>query len=135
MIDVIAFTQLTLDTALAEIPLHSFWLLRQEIDGEANPDEYIVYTAVEHEPDAGADGENLIYRSYITLRYFCRESWIGIAEKAALIRSRLTTIRAAMIEGGFDCSSGLQNVGDVDGISFTTFVLTAEYVEADRDNS
>lgn len=131
MIDVIELTQTTLDNALAEIPLLSFWLQRQEIDDDPNPDEYIVYTADEHEPDAGADGRDLIFRSYVTLRYFCRENWIGIAEKAALARSRMNMIRSAMISGGFECS-GWQNVGDVDGISFTTFVMTAEFAEVDR---
>lgn len=131
MIDIIALTQETLDTALAAIPLRSFWLLRQEIDGEADPDEYIVYSADEHEPEAGADGVGLIYRSYVTVRYFCRDSWPGDAVKIALIRSRLNTIRGALTTGGFDCS-GWQNVGDVDGISFTTFVMTAEFAEVDR---
>ena len=131
MIDVISLTQTTLDNVLAVDPLRSFWLLRQEITGEADPDEYIVYSADEHEPDDGADGGILVYRSYVTVKYFCRDSWPGDAVKAALIRSRLNTIRGALAAGGFDCS-GWQNVGDVDGISFVTFVLTAEYAEVDR---
>ena len=134
MIDIIALTQTTLDNALASIPLHSFWLLRQEIDGVPDPDEYIVYTADEHEPDDGADGGILIYRSYVTVRYFCRDSWPGDSVQAALIRSRLEAIRAAMTGGGFDCG-GWQNVGDVDGISFMTFVMTAEFAEVDRGNN
>lgn len=134
MIDVIALTQTTLDTAFTSIPLHSFWLLRQEIDGAPDPDEYIVYTADEHEPEDGADGKILIYRSYVTVRYFCRDSWPGDVTQAAVIRSRLDAIRAAMTAGGFDCS-GWQTVGDVDGISFTTFVMTAEYAEVDRGNN
>ena len=131
MIDIIALTQETLDTALAAIPLRSFWLLRQEIDGEADPDEYIVFTADEHEPADGADGGILVYRSYVTVRYFCRDSRPGDAAQAAIVRSRLAAIRTAMTGAGFDCS-GWQNVGDVDGISFVTFVMTAEYTEVDR---
>jgi len=135
MIDIIQLTQTTLDTALATIPLRSFWLRRQEIDGDPDPDEYIVFSVDEHEPDASADGEILIYRSYVTVRYFCRDSWIGDSNKYAVIRNRMAAIRTVLIGAGFDCSSGWQDVGDVDGISFQTFVLSAEYTEVDRGNT
>lgn len=133
MIDIVSLTQTTLDTALGDLQLRSFWMLRQEIAGDPEPDEYIVYTADEHEPDDGADGVILIYRSYVTVRYFCRDSWPGDATQAAVIRSRLAMIRAAMAAAEFDCS-GWQNAGDVDGISFIAFVMTAEFAEVDRGN-
>ena len=133
MIDVVSLTQTTLDNSLRKIPLHCYWLRRQDIDDDPNPDEYVVYTVDEHEPDDGADGRILIYRSYVTVRYFCRDSWPGNAKQAAVIRKRLAAICAAMSGGGFNCS-GWQNVGDVDGISFDTFVMTAEYAEVDRGN-
>lgn len=132
MIDIIQLTQTTLDSVLAAIPLHSFWLRRKEIEEDPNPDEYIVYTVDEHEPNDGADGKILIYKSYVTVRYFCRDSWIGDSSKYAVIKNRMSTIRSALIGAGFDCSSGWQDAGDVDGISFQTFVLTAEYSEVDR---
>lgn len=132
MIDIIELTQYTLDNALHEIPIFSYWNRRQEIDEDPNPDEYIVYSATEHEHLAGADGSGLIYKSYVTLRYFVRENWIGDAGKYPLIRQHMDAIRAAMIAGGFDCSSGWQDVGDIDGISFSTWILSAEYAEVDR---
>lgn len=158
MIDVIAYTQTTLDTALHEIPLHSFWLRRQEIDSDpipqesnnqnqqesgnntasqevqnySNPDEYIVYSVDEHEPESGADGVGLIYVSHVTVRYFCRDSWISDSAQYSTIKSRMAAIREALIDAGFDCSSGWQDAGDVDGISFQTFVLSAEFAEVDR---
>ena len=131
MIDIIQLVQSSLDTELNRIPIRSYWMQRQELDDDQNPDEYIVYTAVEHEPEAGADGKGLIYRSYVTLRYFVRESWIGSGEKYHLIRQHMNAIRTAMIKNDFDCGSW-QNVGDVDGISFTTFILSAQYSEVDR---
>lgn len=132
MIDVITLIQSTLDNALLQIPLHSYWKRRPEIDEDPNPDEYVVYTVDEHEPDDGADGEILIYRSFAVIRYFCRESWITDAEKIAVMREHMAAIRAALKAGGFDVTTGWQDVGDVDGISFETFVLNAEYVEVDR---
>ena len=135
MIDVVALIQSSLDTELCRIPIRSYWLQKQELDDDRNPDEYIVYTVDEHDPDAGADGEGLIYTSYATIRYFVRENWIGSSEKYHLIRQHMNAIRAAMIKNGFEIGS-FQNVGDVDGISFTAFVLSARYTEVDRaDNN
>lgn len=135
MIDVISLIQTTLDTELQSIPLRSYWKRRPEVDNDPNPDEYIVYTVDEHEPDDGADGGILIYRSYAVIRYFCRDSWITDAASISLIRSHMDAIRDALTACGFDVSSSWQDVGDVDGISFETFVLNAEYVEVDRDDS
>ena len=135
MIDVISLIQTTLDTELQSIPLQSFWKRKPEIDNDPNPDEYIVYTVDEHEPDDGADGEILIYRSYAVIRYFCRDSWITDSASISLIRSHMGMIRNALIAGGFDVTSSWQDVGDVDGISFETFVLNTEYAEVDRGDS
>lgn len=157
MIDVIGYIQRTLDGAFcmaadpagsvyngitfntsafllpreSETPLHSYWLLRQDLTADQTPDEYIVYTAEEKTPDIGADGAGLIYRSYITIRYFCRDSWIGDAEKYAEIKTRMEKIRKALLDAGFDVTTGWKDAGDVDGISFETFVLAAEYTEID----
>ncbi|MBR6090857.1 MAG: hypothetical protein IKP86_13050 [Anaerolineaceae bacterium] len=68
------------------------------------------------------------------MRYFCRDSWIGDAEKYTIIRERLDRIRKTLITADFEISSGWQDVGDVDGISFQTFVLQAEYSEVDYGN-
>lgn len=156
MRDIVSLIQIALDTALvfgyhdpglaynrikynrgtgiteAEDPLRSYWLLRQDLTADNNPDEYIVYTVEDHAPDDGADGAGLIYVSYITLRYFCRDSWIGDADKYAHIRQRLDQIRKTLKASDFEISSGWQDVGDVDGISFETFVLEAKYTEVDR---
>ena len=156
MIDIIGYTQRTLDKVFclepnsegsaynvmpynlpsgqkpADTPLQSCWLLRQDLTRDDNPDEYIVYTVNEHEPVSGADGADLIFRSYVTVRYFCRDSWIGDAEKYTRIRQRLDQIRKALKAADFEISSGWQDVGDVDGISFETFVLQAEYTEVDN---
>lgn len=134
MIDIVQLLQFSLDTELSSIPLRSFWMLRQEMDETTNPDEYIVYTVDEHEPDAGADGTGLIYTSYAVVRYFVRESWIGAGEKYHMIRQHMNAIRTALVKAGFDCG-GWQNVGDVDGISFATFVMNAQYTEVDRGDS
>lgn len=131
MIDIIELLQQTLDNALQEVPLRSYWLLRQEIDDDPNPDEYIVYSAEEHAPDVGADGIGLIYRSYVTIRYFCREEWIGNADHLQTARKHMKLIREALAAAEFECTSGWNSVGDVDGISFRTFVLSAEYTEVD----
>ena len=132
MIDVINLLQTTLDEALLDIPLHSFWKRRPELDDDPNPDEYIVYTVDEHEPGDGADGENLFYRSYAVIRYFCRDSWITDAAHIARIREHMAAIHAALIAAGFECPSAWQDAGDVDGISFEAFVLNAEYQEVER---
>lgn len=158
MKDIIQFTQTVLDNALcrqpvengsgynaiafdlsdflsyreADEPLRSYWLLRQDLTDDNRPDEYIVYSVNEHEPEAGADGFGLIYVSYITVRYFCRDSWLGDSDKYQAIQKRLKQIRKALLDADFDVSSGWRDVGDVDGISFETFVLQAEYTEVDR---
>ena len=132
MTDIISLLQTTLDEALLEIPLYSFWKRRQELDDDQNPDEYIVYTVDEHEPDIGADGEILVYHSYAVIRYFCRDSWITDTEHITTIRKHLGMIRGALVAAGFECPSAWQDVGDVDGISFETFVLNAEYQEVER---
>lgn len=132
MKDIVSLVQTALDDALMSIPLYSFWMQRQEIDNDPNPDEYVVYTVDEHEPEAGADGTGLIYRSYVTVRYFCRESWLSDTERIQTARNHMTAVRQALLTDEFECSSGWQDVGDVDGISFITFVLTAEYAEVDR---
>ena len=134
MIDVVQLIQSSLDTELNSIPIRSYWLQKQDLDDDRNPDEYIVYTVDEHEPEAGADGEGLIYKSYVTLRYFVRENWIGSSEKYHLIRQHMNVIRFAMLKNGFEIGS-FQNVGDVDGISFATFILSAQYTEVDRGDS
>lgn len=132
MIDVITLIQNTLDNALLQIPLHSYWKRRPEIDDEQNPDEYVVYTVDEHEPGDGADGVILIYRSYAVIRYFCRDSWITDAATITIMREHMAIVLDALRDAGFDITTGWQNVGDVDGISFTTFVMTAEFAEVDR---
>lgn len=158
MKDIIQFTQSVLDDALcqqgietasdynnaefntsayskfrgADEPLRSYWLLWQDLTEDDRPDEYIVYSVNEHEPEAGADGFGLIYVSYITVRYFCRDSWLGDSDKYQTIQKRLEQIRKALLDAEYDVSSGWRDVGDVDGISFETFVLQAEYTEVDR---
>lgn len=112
-------------------PLRSYWLLRQDLDRDENPDEYIVYSVNVHEPGAGADGVGLIYRSYVTIRYFCKDAWIGDADKYAPIQNRMNQIRQVLKAADFDITSGWQDIGDVDGISYETFVLTAVYTEVD----
>lgn len=157
MIDVITLIQTALDAALVQEshgqnmvynqirynlaqteetekadPLRSYWLLRQDLSSDTNPDEYIVYTVEEHAPDDGADGAELIFESYVTLRYFCRDSWIGDADKFTVIRNRQKQIRKTLLDADFEISSGWKDVGDVDGISFETFVLEAKFTEVDR---
>ena len=134
MIDVVTLLQTALDSALYELPLHSYWKRKPEIDDDSNPDEYVVYTVDEHEPDDGADGEILIYRSYAVVRYFCRDSWQTDTEKITLMRTHMEAIRNALKAGGFDVTTGWQDVGDVDGINFETFVIHAEMAEVDRGN-
>lgn len=134
MIDVVTLLQTALDSALYELPLHSYWKRKPEIDDDPNPDEYVVYTVDEHEPDDGADGEILIYRSYAVVRYFCRDSWQTDTEKITLMRTHMEAIRNALKAGGFDVTTGWQDVGDVDGINFETFVIHAEMAEVDRGN-
>ena len=134
MIDVVSLLQTALDSALYELPLHSYWKRKPEIDDDPNPDEYVVYTVDEHEPDDGADGEILIYRSYAVVRYFCRDSWQTDTGKITLMRTHMEAIRNALKAGGFDVTTGWQDVGDVDGINFETFVIHAEMAEVDRGN-
>lgn len=131
MIDVVSLIQNTLDSGLASIPLYSFWLIRQDVDEDPNLDEYVVYTGDLHEPDIGADGEILIFRSKISVYYTCRGSWIGEGDQFETIQNRLSLIRNTMTGGGFDAVSGWNDLGDIDNLGFKTFLMSFEYVEVD----
>lgn len=129
MSDIRALVQATLEGSLLAIPVYSYWLRRQEVTPDPNPDEYVVYTITAGIPAIGADGGILTLESSVTLRYFCREGLIGTAAGQQLIEDRLSRIRGAFQTAGFDCPGGWQSVGDVDGISFETFVLGVSFQE------
>jgi len=143
MTDVIQLIQTTLDTAFtppqvgttpSPPSVKTFWLSRRDIDAETNGNEYIVYSVEERVPEAGADGGELIFRSYVTIRYFVQCGLIGDNASYATIKTRMNTARTALYNVGFDISSGWRDVGDVDAIGYETFVLSAEYTEAERGN-
>ena len=122
---ILDLVQTTLDTLLLDTNgegVYSFWGRRAEIN--ANETEYIIYTFVSDEAEVSADGALYYRTATVALQYYCKFAVARTYAGRQMAADRMDAIREAMRAAGFGCSSGWNEIGDVDDVGFSTFRST-----------
>ncbi len=116
------YVQQTLDNALSDLGVYSFWQRKTDIDLE----EYIVYETNDID-EAFAGLEPLIKVANVTLKYFYRQEMADTEASRQAIDSRKKQIMQTMKAAGFDCPTGAFDAGDIDDIGFYAVIFEMTY--------
>lgn len=121
MKEVLNLVQTTLDTLLADDGVRVYWGRRAEIAADSNQAEYIIYTLESDTAMISADGGLYFRNVSVALQYYTamRITRTYAGRQNAL--DRMTDIMEALRSAGFGCSSGWNEIGDVDDVGYSTF--------------
>lgn len=114
--------QTILDTLLFPDDVYSYWQTYQQISGDANPDEYVVFTFDGLDSVTYADNSVVSENATVTVRYYYSPSLLSTATGRNKVLERMDSIVAAMRDGGFGTSTGFYDVGDVDDVGKNTAI-------------
>ena len=121
--------QTTLDTLLYP-DIYVFWNQFKEIQGKTQS-EYVVYTQSDSPTGSSADNKPLTREAAITTRYYYDTNLEGTKANRTLVQTRAKAILTAMENAGFETTTGIMFMGDIDGIGKSTAVIDFIYVEVE----
>lgn len=116
-----------LQTALDTTGVKTFWKRRAKIGGDADPDEYIVYTLGGDYGRAFADDLPLVCEATATVRYYCLSDQYETEAGRADAEDRVKSILGALHAAGFDTPSGAFDVGDIDDSGYDAVVIECAF--------
>lgn len=130
MTDIQSLVQSTLDNALMGT-VYVFWQRKVEIEGDPNPDEYVVYTrGTDDDLEEADNGQVITKEADVTIRYYYKCELVESAEGRAMVKGRESTILTALKDAGFLCSGGFFDAGDVDAVGCFTSIAECSYWRA-----
>lgn len=125
--DIRELVQQTLDGALYDSGIYSYWNTRVDVNGPNDPDEYIIYSKADDTGEEFANNQMLDRTATIDIIYYASERLYSTSEGRKKIFERINSIIEAMKEAGFRCPFGENDLGDIDEIGYTAILISFEY--------
>jgi len=121
---IIDLVQTTLDNALYDLGIYSFWQKKEKFK---ILDEYIVYTQNADNEEFFADDYVDIKAADITIRYYYKSSFLDSKEGRKRIRDVGSIIINALKNAGFEVPYGPFDAGDIEGTGYYATIFECNY--------
>lgn len=119
--------QLTLDTLLFP-DVYSFWNEFKEIQGKVQ-NEYVVYTLPDAPTGMSADNKPYTRDVGVTVRYYYDSNLETTKTGRTAVYTRAKDILVSMESAGFETTTGMMFMGDIDNVGKSVVVMDFTYSE------
>ena len=120
--------QTTLDTLLYSEGIFVFWNQFREIQG-VDQSEYVVYTQSDSPTGIMADDKPLTREIGVTVKYYYDSNLETNKAGRTSVYARASDILNAMEDAGFETTTGVMFMGDLDDVGKSVAVIDFTYCE------